>query len=111
MEKLLDVAATLKGKRILFVGATGFVGKVALSLLLRRYPEIAEEERLELLEFLTNGSQEEIVQVAHLQGIEPRFLQFRSDHPKEFRTGFRGWLPMILFIVVAVIGIIWRMSL
>ena len=82
-----------------------------MTTLLRRYPEIAEEERLELLEFLTNGSQEEIVQVAHLQGIEPRFLQFRSDHPKEFRTGFRGWLPMILFIVVAVIGIVWRMSL
>src|SRR4051812_41536257 len=37
----LDVGATLAGKRILFVGSTGFVGKVALSLLLRRYPNIA----------------------------------------------------------------------
>src|SRR4051794_4382914 len=36
----LDVGATLAGKRILFVGSTGFVGKVALSLLLRRYPNI-----------------------------------------------------------------------
>src|SRR5262245_60696323 len=36
----LDVAATLKGKRILFIGATGFVGKVALSMLLRRYPDL-----------------------------------------------------------------------
>jgi long-chain acyl-CoA synthetase len=32
----------LKGKRILFVGATGFVGKVALSLLLRRYPDLGK---------------------------------------------------------------------
>ena len=38
----LDVAATLRGKRILFVGATGFVGKVALSMLLRRYPDLGK---------------------------------------------------------------------
>ena len=38
----LDVAATLAGKRILFVGCTGFVGKVALSMLLRRYPGIGK---------------------------------------------------------------------
>ena len=36
----MNVAETLRGKRILFVGATGFVGKVALSLLLRRYPDL-----------------------------------------------------------------------
>src|SRR3954452_17704177 len=36
----LDVAQILRGKRILFVGATGFVGKVALSMLLRRYPDL-----------------------------------------------------------------------
>ena len=36
----LDVAATLAGRRILFIGATGFVGKVALSMLLRRYPGV-----------------------------------------------------------------------
>lgn len=82
-----------------------------MTTLLRRYPEIAEAERAELLAFLTNGSQEEIVQVAHLQGLEPRFLQFRSDHPKQFRTGLRGWLPMIAFIVIALIGIVWRMML
>src|SRR5581483_8646117 len=42
LQKRLDVAQTLRGKRILFVGATGFVGKVALSLLLRRYPELGK---------------------------------------------------------------------
>ena len=36
----LDVAKTFTGKRMLFVGATGFVGKVALSMMLERYPEI-----------------------------------------------------------------------
>src|SRR5215831_3161541 len=39
-EPRLDVAAALRGKRLLFVGATGFVGKVAFSMLLRRYPDV-----------------------------------------------------------------------
>ena len=38
----LDVAETLRGKRILFVGATGFVGKVALSMFLCRYPDLGK---------------------------------------------------------------------
>nr|HEX4312751.1 AMP-binding protein [Kofleriaceae bacterium] len=36
----LDVAETLRGKHVLFIGTTGFVGKVALSMLLHRYPDI-----------------------------------------------------------------------
>jgi long-chain acyl-CoA synthetase len=36
----LDVAALLRGKRLLVTGATGFVGKVALSMLLERYPDV-----------------------------------------------------------------------
>jgi len=38
----LDVSATLCGKRILFIGGTGFVGKVAMSLLLCRYPGLGK---------------------------------------------------------------------
>jgi long-chain acyl-CoA synthetase len=37
----LDVAAILRGKRILLIGTTGFVGKVALSMLLHHYPDVA----------------------------------------------------------------------
>jgi long-chain acyl-CoA synthetase len=36
----LDVAAALRGCTVLFAGATGFVGKVTLSMLLHRYPEV-----------------------------------------------------------------------
>ncbi len=36
----LDVGRLLAGRRILVTGATGFVGKVALSMLLDRYPEV-----------------------------------------------------------------------
>ncbi|HEY5938701.1 MAG TPA: SDR family oxidoreductase, partial [Kofleriaceae bacterium] len=37
----LDVAEILRGKNILLIGTTGFVGKVALSMLLHRYPDVA----------------------------------------------------------------------
>ena len=36
----LDVSEILRGKNILLIGTTGFVGKVALSMLLHRYPDI-----------------------------------------------------------------------
>ncbi len=36
----LDVGEILRGKRILLIGTTGFVGKVALSMLLDRYPDV-----------------------------------------------------------------------
>ncbi|HEU0037073.1 MAG TPA: AMP-binding protein [Kofleriaceae bacterium] len=36
----LDVTEILRGKNILLIGTTGFVGKVALSMLLHRYPDV-----------------------------------------------------------------------
>jgi long-chain acyl-CoA synthetase len=36
----LDVTEILRGKNILIIGTTGFVGKVALSMLLHRYPDV-----------------------------------------------------------------------
>ncbi len=38
----LDVSHALAGRRILITGATGFVGKVALSMLLHRYPGLGK---------------------------------------------------------------------
>ncbi len=38
----IDVTETFAGKRILFIGGTGFVGKVALSMLLCRYPGLGK---------------------------------------------------------------------
>jgi len=40
VKPILDVASTLEDRHILFTGATGFVGKVALSMLLERYPKL-----------------------------------------------------------------------
>ncbi len=40
--EVLDIAQTLAGKNILLIGSTGFVGKVAICMLLDRYPEIGK---------------------------------------------------------------------
>jgi len=37
----LDVAAIFRGKNVMLIGSTGFVGKVALSMLLYHYPDVA----------------------------------------------------------------------
>lgn len=36
----LDVTETLRGKRVIIVGGTGFLGKVLVSMLLKRYPDL-----------------------------------------------------------------------
>jgi long-chain acyl-CoA synthetase len=36
----LDVTATLKGKKLVIIGGTGFLGKVLVGMLLKRFPEI-----------------------------------------------------------------------
>src|SRR4051812_2327880 len=38
----IDVAETFRGKHILLIGTTGFVGKVALSMLLHHYPDVGK---------------------------------------------------------------------
>jgi len=36
----LDITEILRGKNLMLIGSTGFVGKVALSMLLHRYPDV-----------------------------------------------------------------------
>ncbi len=68
---LLDVERALAGRRILFTGATGFVGKVALSLLLHRYPAVGEV--LVLVRAGSGGSPEErfLAKVARARPFDP----------------------------------------
>lgn len=111
----------MKTANVVSVQDRGFTGASAqtrngnrvesMTRLLRLYPEISEEEHQSLLTFLTKGAQEEIIEVTQLQGLEPRYLAFRKDHPREFPAGVRAWLPLIIFALVAIIGIAWRMSL
>lgn len=79
-----------------------------MSNFLGRYPAIEDSERQELLNFLTGGPQEEIVDVTRLQGLESQYEVFRRDHSREFSSSVHAWLPLILFIAIAVLGAAWR---
>ncbi|WP_166039163.1 hypothetical protein [Sphingosinicella sp. YJ22] len=78
--------------------------------LLRAFPAISDEERRQLLDFLTKGMPEEIAQVTHMQGMERSFAAFRKAHPSDFPQGWRSWLPMIVFGAIIVIAVAWRLS-
>ena len=79
----------------------------AMSDALRRYPNIPDEERLQLLEFLKRGAQEDIVRATYVAGLEPRLIAFRKDHPEHF-PGLRSWVPFALIILITVLGVLWR---
>ena len=76
---------------------------------LRRYPAIDDREEEQLLRFLTEGVQEEIVEATHLQGLGPQLARFRKDHRRAFHAGLMGWLPLILLTGFPVLGVIWRL--
>jgi long-chain acyl-CoA synthetase len=66
----LDVERALSGRRILVTGATGFVGKVALSLLLHRYPGVGKV--FVLVRAGSGGSPEErFLKVARARPFDP----------------------------------------
>jgi len=78
-----------------------------MSDLLRRYPNIADEERLQLIEFLKNGHPDDIVQATYAVGLEPRLIALRKDHPGHFPSGLRTWGPLAMLVILPIIALIW----
>lgn len=72
----------------------------AMSKLLRRYPNINDAELLELVEFLKKGHPDVIAMVTYGAGLEPRVIAVKKDHPEQFRSGFRVWLPWLGILMV-----------
>jgi hypothetical protein len=75
---------------------------------LRRYPRISGEEEQQLIRFLRDGSQEDIVQAAYVAGLEPQLIAFRKDHPEHFPAGLKAWTPLALLVLVPVLAILWH---
>ena len=78
-----------------------------MSDLLRRYPSIADEERLQLLEFLKSGDPDDIVHATYAVGLEPRLIAFRKDHPGHFPSSLRTWGPLALLVILPTIALLW----
>ncbi|HZY05895.1 MAG TPA: SDR family oxidoreductase, partial [Anaeromyxobacteraceae bacterium] len=81
----LEVGAALAGRRLLITGATGFVGKVSLSLLLHRYPQVGKV--FVLLRAGTGGSAESRFwdKVAGARPFDP----LREQHGPRFEAFLR----------------------
>jgi hypothetical protein len=76
---------------------------------LRRYPEISEEERQQLIQFLKHGAQEDIVQATYVVGLEPRLIVFQRDHPEHFPRGLKAWGPFAVLVLVPLIAVVWHL--
>ncbi|MGQ0588858.1 MAG: hypothetical protein ACT4N8_04905, partial [Sphingosinicella sp.] len=63
--------------------------------LLRRHPQIEEEERLELIAFLKRGHPDELARAVYEHDLEARAVAFKKANPAHFATGFRAWLPWL----------------
>ena len=85
---------------------TEVAAPAAMSEALRRYPNIDDALRLQLIHFLNNGHPDEIARATYGAGLEPRLAQFKKDHPDHFKGGFKAWLPLLLFLLVPLLVII-----
>lgn len=81
----LDVGAALAGRRLLVTGATGFVGKVTLSLLLHRYPQVGT---VFALVRAGNGGSAEARFWDKVAGARP-FDPLRAQHGSRFEAFLR----------------------
>ena len=81
----LDVAATLRGKNLVLIGATGFVGKVALSMLLCRYPEVGKVYTL-VRPGMGNTAEERFYKKV---ATSPAFDPLREAHGEGFESFLR----------------------
>ena len=76
---------------------------------LRRYPQISEEERRQLIQFLKHGAQEDIVQATYVVGLEPRLIVFQRDHPEHFPRGLKAWGPFAVLVLVPLLAVLWHL--
>ncbi len=92
----LDLARLLRGKRLVVVGGTGFLGKVWWAFLLSRFPDI---ERIYLVMRPKGGVS---VEQRYAKDIEPSAVldPLRTTHGSDFTAFIRGKLTVVAGDVV-----------
>jgi long-chain acyl-CoA synthetase len=92
----LDVAEIFRGKNLMLIGSTGFVGKVALSMLLHRYPEVGRVYCLVRPGAGNTADERFYKKVASSEVFDP----VRGDHG----SGFEAFLRSKIVAVAGDIG-------
>jgi hypothetical protein len=72
------------------------------SHLLRLYPDISPEEKGALVRFLKEGPPDDVARLTFGSGLGERITALKKDHPEDFATGPRIWLPLVSFVVAAI---------
>lgn len=78
--------------------------------LLRRHPQISEEECRELILFLTRGAHMEVGMVSGRDGLAPRLAAFRRLHARHFRPGVTAQILFAIAIVAPVLLLAWYLA-
>lgn len=71
-----------------------------MSELLRRHPNIADQDRLNLIEFLKTGHPDDLVKATYGAGLEARVIAFKKDHPEHFRVNLLPWLGLAVAVLI-----------
>ena len=64
-----------------------------MSDLLRRYPNVDDAQKLQLIDFLKRGHPETLAMVTYGSGLVPQVVKVKKDHPEHFPSGWRTLLP------------------
>src|SRR5215467_7256516 len=91
----LDVTQIFRGKNLMLIGSTGFVGKVALSMLLHRYPDVGRVYCLVRPGAGNTADERFYKKVASSEAFDP--VRAQHDH-------FEGWLRTKIVAVPGDIG-------
>ncbi|MBX3561194.1 MAG: hypothetical protein KF780_05215 [Sphingomonas sp.] len=81
-----------------------------MEALLRRHPQIGDEETEELIRFLTKGSQMEIGTVSGRDGLAPRLAAFRRLHAARFRPSVAAQLLFAVAVVGPILLLAWYLA-
>ena len=81
-----------------------------MSDLLRRYPDVNDAEKLELVDFLKGGHPDTVAMATVGSGLTSQAAQVKKDYPEHFQSGWRVLLPWLgLFGVVLLLIMLARM--
>ena len=73
--------------------------------LLRRYPDVDDPEKLQLIDFLKRGHPDTLAMVTYGAGLMSQVARLKKDHPDHFPSGWHAIVPWVGFAVVVLLMI------
>jgi hypothetical protein len=71
-----------------------------MSDLLRRYPDVTDAEKLELVDFLKRGNPDTLAMVTYGSGLVSKVKEVKRDNREHFSSGVRLVVPWLAFLTL-----------